>query len=160
VIKLRCTFVISALPRNLICTFLFKYRAISKAHQILPSNFLQHFIHQVFTPFSSSNKAITASIATREAAMTLIPADTKDAKGPQGPSMPTMNFYPNPILEPEVNAHDLPPYTETDTSPQNREVPPRQAPAPIPNQKVPESNSISANSEVHITEPLHVLGYA
>lgn len=92
--------------------------------------------------------------------MTLIPADTKDAKGPQGPSIPTMSFYPNSILEPEVNAHDLPPYTETDTSPHNREVPPRQAPAPIPTQKVPESNSISANSEVHITEPLHVLGYA
>lgn len=59
--------------------------------------------------------------------MTLIPADTKDAKGPQGSSMPTMTSYPypDPILEPEINAHDLPPYTETDTSPRNREVPPQ-----------------------------------
>jgi hypothetical protein len=92
--------------------------------------------------------------------MTLIPADTKDAKSPQGSSMPTMNSFPNPILESEINAHDLPPYTETDTSSQNREVLPRQAPGPTLEQKILESNSISANSEVHITEPLHILGYA
>jgi hypothetical protein len=92
--------------------------------------------------------------------MTLIPADTKDAKSPQGPSMPTMNSFPNPILEPEISAHDLPPYTETDTSSQNRGISPRQAPVPTPDQKIPESNAINANDKVHITGPLHVLGYA
>jgi hypothetical protein len=92
--------------------------------------------------------------------MTLIPADTKDAEGPQGPPMPTTNPFPNPILEPEINAHDLPPYSETDTSSQTRKIPPPQAPLPAQRpQKIPESNPINAHSEVHINGPLHVLGY-
>jgi hypothetical protein len=94
--------------------------------------------------------------------MTLIPADTKDAKGPQGPPMATTNPFPNPILEPEINAHDLPPYSETDTASQTRDLPPPPPQAPLPAQKpqkIPESNAINAHSEVHITGPLYVHGY-
>lgn len=96
-----------------------------------------------------------------EAAMTLIPADTKDAKGPQRPpAMPTTNPFPNPILVPEFNHPDLPPYSETDTASHTRELPPPPPPrAQPPSQKIPESNAINAHSEVHITGPLHVLGY-
>jgi hypothetical protein len=92
--------------------------------------------------------------------MTLIPADTKDVKGPQGPPMPTTNPFPNPILEPESNHPELPPYSETDTTSQTRELPPPPPPqARPPPQKIPESNAINAHSEVHIKGPLHVLGY-
>jgi hypothetical protein len=87
--------------------------------------------------------------------MTLIPADTKDAKGPQEPPVvPTTNPFPNPILEPEYNTHDLPPYSETDSSSQTREVPP-----PPPVERIPESNAVNAPVEVHLSGPIHVLGY-
>jgi hypothetical protein len=82
--------------------------------------------------------------------MTRIPADTKDAKSPQSPPMPTTNPFPNPILELDFGAHDLRPYSESDAASQSREIP------PPPPQKIPESNAINAHSEVHITGPLHV----
>jgi len=89
--------------------------------------------------------------------MTLIPADTKDAKGPQEPPViPTTNPFPNPILEPGYNTHDLPPYSETDSSSQAREVP---HPPPPAVQRIPESNAVNAHAEVHLSGPIHVLGY-
>jgi len=100
--------------------------------------------------------------------MTIIPADTKDAKGPQGPPpMQTTNPFPDPILEqyayPHGHPHDLPPYSETDAGSEPRDIrpppPPAQQPIQQPVQKIPESNAINAHSEVIIKGPLHVLGY-
>lgn len=108
--------------------------------------------------------------------MTKMPRDVKTAQGPgAGPAMQTTNPFPNPILTPESEAfsapgneeHPLPPYSEEDTASQSQSrsqtleaPPPPQVHQQQPQTgRVPESNAVNASSEVHITGPLHVLGY-
>jgi len=89
----------------------------------------------------------------------IIPADTKEdlKREPVSPSgsrpMPTTNPFPNPILEQQVEApaYEPPPYSETDTASQGWGA--------SPDEKIPESNAISASGAVNITGPLHILGY-
>lgn len=92
--------------------------------------------------------------------MTLIPADTKDAKSLQIPHpMPTMYPFPDPIIGQDGGEHDLPPYSETDTASQTREPAPLvQTEVPV-QQKLPESNAVNARGAVELVGPLHILGY-
>lgn len=95
--------------------------------------------------------------------MTLIPADTKDLKGP-------VPVIPEPMVEglnqPPPFAHVPPPaYSETDESavagPSSvaAQNPGYKAPL-VPPEKVPESNGINASSSVNLEGPLHILGAA
>lgn len=95
--------------------------------------------------------------------MTLIPADTKDLRGP-------VPVNPEPMHEgfnqPPPFGHIPPPaYSETDDSvvagPSSvaAQTPGYKAPL-APPEKVPESNGINASGSVNLEGPLHILGAA